>query len=69
MVCIMAKTTDVNPNITHVTIIEGLVSQISGHLEAINAQNVDQHARINNARMLIAEFQAKQLFKLRCAFE
>lgn len=66
----MAKNNnDANPNITHVTIIEGLISQAAGHLEAINAQNADQYAKINDARMLIAEFQVKQLFELRGIFE
>lgn len=66
----MAKNNNnVNPNITHVTIIEGLISQVSGHLEAINAQNTDQYAKKNDARMLIAEFQVKQLFSLRRVFE
>ena len=67
----MAKDNNVNPNpnIIQVTIIEGLISQVSGHLEAINAQNVDQHAKINDARILIMEFQTKQLFELRGIFE
>ncbi len=69
MVRIMAKTTDVNPSIMHVTIIENLISQVSGHLEAINAQNADQHEKINDARMLIMEFQKKQLYELRGVFE
>ncbi len=65
----MAKNNAANSNIVHVTIIEGLISQVSCHLEAISAQNDDQHEKINDARILLMEFQTKQLYELRGIFE
>ena len=69
MVCIMAKTTDVNPSITYVTIIEGLISQITGHIEAINPQNARQNDCKQAASAKIELFQEIMLFELRKAFE
>ncbi len=65
----MAKNNSPNSNINHVNIVEGLISQVSGHLEVIYAKDAEQQNCINNAILAIAEFQENALFKLRKAFE
>ena len=65
----MAKNNDVNPNIIQVSIIEGLVSQITGHLEALMPKTATQNDHKQEITAEIAKLQEVGLYKLRKAFE
>ncbi|KKK92033.1 hypothetical protein LCGC14_2706960 [marine sediment metagenome] len=65
----MAENNNVNSNITHVTIVEGLISQVTGHLEAINPQTDVQKVLKADVQEEIAGFRDIGLFELRKAFE
>lgn len=60
---------DGDTNIAHINIIEGLVSEIHGHLEAISASNVEQAEVKDAARNKLANWEEFQLFSLRKEFE
>ncbi|KKN73452.1 hypothetical protein LCGC14_0400270 [marine sediment metagenome] len=64
----MAKVTGANLNIIQVTIVEGLISQAAGHLEAINPQVEVQQVLKADAQEAIAEFQ-ETIGELRRVFE
>lgn len=58
-----------NDGLTHINIIEGLISQIHGHLEAVTPANVEQAEVKDVARNKLASWERVQLFELRKEFE
>lgn len=58
-----------NAELTHINIIEGLISEVHGHLEAINATNVEQAEVKDAARNKLSSWERVQLFELRKEFE
>ena len=64
----MAKD-NANLNINHVICIEGLISEIYGHLEAITADNVDKAEVKDAARNKLNWWETNELAALRKEFE
>lgn len=58
-----------NNELTQINILEGLVSQMHGHLEAINATTIDQAEVKDAARNKLASWERVQLHELRREFE
>lgn len=58
-----------NNELTQVNIIEGLVSQIHGHLEAIHPHTAEQAEAKDAARNKLSSWESNQLFQLRKEFE
>lgn len=60
---------DGDTNIAHVNIIEGLINETRGHLEAISATTVEQAEVKDAARNKLVNWEEFQLFALRKEFE
>lgn len=58
-----------NNELTHVNLIEGLIFQIHGHLEAINVRTAEQAEAKEQARNKLAAWEKSQLYGLRKEFE
>ncbi len=56
-------------NIAQVNMIEGLLSQVQGHLEAIKPENTGQQDAAFNALDSFKCLQSNELFELRKVFE
>ena len=58
-----------NPDIVHISAIEGLLSEINANLGMIVANNPEQHQVRLNMIEALAGLQSDELFELRRAFE
>ncbi len=61
-----------NPNITHINAIEGLISQVDGHLNALDLDATNSDERRQKKILAIEEidlFEKTTLLELRNAFE
>ena len=58
-----------NTNIFHVNLIEGLISEVHGHLEAITATTVDKAEVKDAARNKLNWWETNELAELRKEFE
>ena len=61
--------TSANSNITHVNIIEGLISQVKGHIEALSPQTVGESESKYAALGSVVTFQENGLVELHRVFE
>jgi len=58
-----------NINVMHITIIEGLTSEINGHIEALTPKTYKLQTVKDALCKGLAEWQANELRKARRAFE
>lgn len=49
--------------------IQGLLSEVAGHLEKIKPENTKQHESLETAVKYLASYERQQLYDLRKAFE
>lgn len=58
-----------NSNITQINAIEGLISQVCEHLNNLDVKNSGQLQRRLEAMGVLADWQGKELHRLRKVFE
>jgi len=63
------QTNTPNQNITHITAIYGLISQVNEHIEAIQAETPFERGEKNNALEILNLWQKMELVALKEAFE
>ncbi len=65
----VTQSNDANTNISHITAIEGLVTMVNDHLEALTVESTKHHAAKFEAIQALDEWQKVDLRKLRVIYE